>query len=324
MKAIGAGAAGLGAAALGVSGAASAVNMDMSNLYGGTGTLRGETINIAVPKWWPNAFFTSALLAEIYEMAGVPCVTDVITGAGTAFEQTANGTYDLMLAGWLPNLHMSIWNQYKSNLEKVQVNVEETWAGIVVLPEDAGFASDVDTLLSNISYFGGVIWGWGDSGLARNTFPLLLDNPGWTYVGWPGNPIYPSEAYPYLGVTDAFDAWNSAPHPPAVLFWAPHPLWATENLVKVPDPENYYGLGDSIWSIAHMSFRDRFPLQHLFLKTFTVSVDQQNNYLYEYSAQLGNATTSNQLNALRARIKTELLTGPMPDWWPKAFVWPPR
>ncbi|MFP3945589.1 MAG: glycine betaine ABC transporter substrate-binding protein [Archaeoglobaceae archaeon] len=103
-----------------------------------------ETIIIGVPPW-DESPPKASVIKQILEEEGYDVETQEMD-IGIIYNQMAEGEMDFLLDAWLPVTHEEYWDRFSDDLEEVNVNMPDTYLGLVV-PQyvcDAGITSIED------------------------------------------------------------------------------------------------------------------------------------------------------------------------------------
>ncbi len=103
-----------------------------------------EALTIGVPPWDAPPV-KARVVKQILESEGYNVELQSLD-AGIVYNQLSTGEMDCTLSAWLPVTHEEYWDQFGDELEEVQVNMPDTYLGLVV-PQyvcDAGIESIED------------------------------------------------------------------------------------------------------------------------------------------------------------------------------------
>ncbi|MFO8016059.1 MAG: glycine betaine ABC transporter substrate-binding protein [Candidatus Woesearchaeota archaeon] len=238
-----------------------------------TGSDKG-TISFGLPPW-PGVTVKTAVVKQILEEKGYTVESNELD-AGIVYASLAQGDLDVLLAGWLPVTHKDYWEQHGDNLEKVRVNVDETWLGLAVptyVYEDG--VTSINDLNENVDLFDGQIIGIEPgAGIMQSTEEVMdtysLDD-------------YELVSSSTPSMMAEVDASVRQEEPVVFTIWEPHSAFAKFDIKKLDDPEEIYGGGDVVYTITRDGFSDEYPEVYSFLENFEVTPDTQSEWILEYS-----------------------------------------
>ncbi|MFB8763729.1 glycine betaine ABC transporter substrate-binding protein [Nocardiopsis alba] len=210
----------------------------------------GGSIDIGLIAWEEAIAVTNMWKVVLEEKGYDVTLTDV--DVAPLFQGLENGDVDLYLDVWLPTTHADYWEDYGSDLEKIN-----TWYDNAVLtltvPE---YMEDVNSIAD---------------------LPEYTDELGNRIVGIdPGaglTRVTKEEAMPGYGLDEGFELVESSSaamlaeldsaiaeeEPIVVTLWRPHPVYAKHDLKDLEDPEGLMGDAETLHSVGREGFGSDYP-----------------------------------------------------------------
>ncbi len=239
-------------------------------LYAG----RDTTLFVVPP--WPGVTVKTAVVKHILENEGYTVETKQLD-AGIVYQQIADKEgIDAMLAGWFPVTHGEYWDRYSYGLEQVAVNEPTTWLGLAVptYVYEAGIHS-VEDLKGNSSKFDGKIVGIEPGAGIMNSTEQAIS----TY----GLEEYDISQGSTPTMITSLDRAIQKEEWVVVTLWEPHSAFAVFDIKKLDDPEDIYGGGDKVYTVARNDFQEDYPKVYAFFKKFQIEADTQSEWIHQYS-----------------------------------------
>ncbi|MEV7089064.1 ABC transporter permease/substrate binding protein [Streptomyces sp. NPDC093085] len=186
---------------------------------------------------------------------------------GPMYEAMSRGQIDVQFDGWLPNAQKRYWDKYKNDLTQLGSWYGPTTREIAV----PSYVKGVDSLAD--------LKGRGDEFKGR----IVGIEPGAEEMNVLKETVLPG--YGLDGEYKAVDGSTPAmlaelkrayakKEPIAVTLWSPHWAYKEYDLTKLKDPDQAFGEGDRLTTVAHKSFPGNYPQLTKWFKDFTLSEEQ--------------------------------------------------
>ncbi|MFB6089152.1 MAG: glycine betaine ABC transporter substrate-binding protein [Candidatus Aenigmatarchaeota archaeon] len=233
------------------------------------------TITLATPSWTGSTIKTHVVKNVLEDIGYNTEIKNL--DVGIIYNQLAEGKVDIFVESWLPTTHAEYLEEYNNSLNKINVNLDETFAGLTV-PEyvyNEGIHSITD-LKNKSEEFGDTILciGAGD-GMTLNTEEAIEK------YNLTGFECKTSSTSAMLAQVERFlnkDEWF------VNLAWEPHYMFFEFPLKKLDDPiKAYGGQEELVYTITRNGFERDYPEAAEFLKAFEVTTEDQNNWIYSYA-----------------------------------------
>lgn len=276
------------AGGLGVFGGSSSSDDTASADPGNVG--QGKAVSMGyIP--WDEGIATTFLWKEMLEQRGFK-VDAKQYDAGPLYAGQAAGQVDIQTDSWLPTTHATYWAKYGDKLEDMGSWYGQTSLEIAVPSYVKGVKTMAD-LKGKGSTFKGRIVGIepsaGEMGLLKTKVLKAYGLDKEYKVVDSSTPSMLAE----------LKRSYAKKEPVAVVLWSPHWAYATYDMTKLADPQNAWGKGDGIHTLARKGFTDDNPQAAAWLKNFKMTEDQ----LGTLEAQIQKSGKGNEQEAVKTWLK---------------------
>lgn len=243
----------------------------------GPETVPQEEIVFGKPNW-PGVTVKTHVAKNILEEKGYNVRIVSIADPGLIYAAMADDkpTVDVLLGAWLPATQRPYWIKYNHSLEKININLNQTWLGLGVpgYVYDAGIHSIPDLKGHADEFKGRIVTLEAGNGMtiASEEAIKIYDLDGFK-VQTSSTPAMLAE----VTRAEKKNEW--------IVFnaWEPHYMMLDYDIHKLEDPENLFGGGDEVvYTVARKDFKDDYPWVYEFLQEFQIDVDSQSNWIKEY------------------------------------------
>jgi len=237
-------------------------------------TEKKGTVSFALPPW-PGVTVKTEVVKQILEEKGYTIEKNTLD-AGIVYAEMAEGNIDVLLAGWLPVTHQDYWALYGDSLEQVNINIPSTWLGIAVptYVYEQGVTSIYDLETYADEFDNRIVGIEPGAGIMAST-TTAIDVYGLDSITLQSSSTPAMMAEVDSSIND--EEWI------AFTIWEPHSAFARFDVQKLEDPEEVYGGGDVVYTIAREGFSEDFPEVYAFLQNFAVDPDDQSGWILRYS-----------------------------------------
>ena len=228
---------------------------------------------------WAENVANTYLWAEILEEEGYDVETTQ-ADAGVIFADVADDGVDAFLDVWLPTTHEGYWDEFADEVVDLGIWYEGEATLELAVPQyvadDLGVTSIPD-LSGQGEEFGGQIIGIDTgAGLFQITEEDVIPGYGLEDEGW--EQVAGSEG----AMLAELDTAIEAEEPIVVTLWTPHHAYSAWELVKLEDPEGFYGEGEDLHGVASQAFADEQPEVVEWLENFSVTEDELADLLLRF------------------------------------------
>ncbi|PAZ12740.1 glycine/betaine ABC transporter permease [Streptomyces sp. SA15] len=240
----------------------------LAPVAGGTkaqGKDAGKTVDMGYFPW-DEAIAATYLWQNILEDRGYKPNVEQLD-PGPLYTSLAQGQMDVQLDGWLPTTHKQYVDRYKGQLEDLGSWYGPTSLELTVPSYVKGIDSLAD-LKGQGKKFGGKIIGIEASAGMMGT----LNSKVLKAYGLQGE--YKVVSSSTSSMLAELDRSIKKREPVVVTLWTPHWAYGKYDLKKLKDPEEAWGKGEQIHTVAHKGFSEEFPEFAGWLKNFKLTEEQ--------------------------------------------------
>ncbi|MFI9806958.1 ABC transporter permease/substrate binding protein [Streptomyces sp. NPDC052301] len=261
-----------------------------TSVASGTDVGKGKEIRIGyIP--WDEGVASTFLWKEILEERGFK-VTTTQYAAGPLYTGLATGQLDFETDSWLPTTHAEYWKKYGKQLDDLG-----SWFGPTSLELTVpSYVKDVNSLADlkdHASEFGGRIVGIepsaGEMGLLKSEVLQRYGLQGTYDVVDGSTPAMLAE----------LERAYAKRQPVVVTLWSPHWAYSDYDLKKLEDPQNAWGKGDGVHTLARKGFTAANPEVGRWLKGFSMTERQ----LTGLESRIQRAGKGKEQDAVRAWLR---------------------
>ncbi|MFI2212755.1 ABC transporter permease/substrate binding protein [Streptomyces sp. NPDC020141] len=240
---------------------------------------------------WDEGIASTFLWKEVLERRGFQVETKQLE-AGALYTGLAGGQIDFQTDGWLPVTHAQYWKKYGDRLEDLG-----SWYGPTSLelsvPSYVDGIDSLDDLKGQSDRFKGRIIGIEPS---AGMMGLLNDKVLDAY-GLKGEYKVVDGSTP--GMLAELKRAYQKKEPILTTLWSPHWAYSTYDLKKLKDPQDAWGKGDGVHTIARKGFTADHPEIGRWLGDFKMTEKQ----LTGLEAQIQRTGTGKEQDAVRTWLK---------------------
>ncbi|MFF8954745.1 ABC transporter permease/substrate binding protein [Streptomyces sp. NPDC014894] len=240
---------------------------------------------------WDEGIASTFLWKEVLERRGFQVETKQLE-AGALYTGLAGGQIDFQTDGWLPVTHAQYWKKYGDRLEDLG-----SWYGPTSLelsvPSYVDGIDSLDDLKGQSDRFKGRIIGIEPS---AGMMGLLNDKVLDAY-GLKGEYKVVDGSTP--GMLAELKRAYQKKEPVLTTLWSPHWAYSTYDLKKLKDPQDAWGKGDGVHTIARKGFTADHPEIGRWLGDFKMTEKQ----LTGLEAQIQRTGTGKEQDAVRTWLK---------------------
>ncbi len=235
-----------------------------------------DTLHIVTVNWTDNIALSHLVEHIAEEEMGQP-VKLTRQPISQAYTKLGNQEFDLFLSSWQPHTHREYWQNHQDELIKLGSNYKQARIGLAV-PAYMNTRT-IPGLKKIKDSLGGRIIGIEEgAGIVTKT-EEAIEAYGLDYrVVGTSEPAMIATLEASLKEKEAI----------VITAWKPHWLFSEHDLRFLKDPQQVYGQGEQIYSVARKGFQEDFPEIASFLQDFNLQEEQMLGLLAEMQKTDGN------------------------------------
>ena len=219
---------------------------------------------------WTSAEAPTQIAKQILEEAGFDVEITLLTQP-VIFEGLKSGEVDVFMDAWLPYTEAELWDQYKSDLQKVATSYENAPLGWVV-PSYVDINS-IEELKGNAEKFDGKVYTIGaGAGIVGISEDVMKD------YSLDGFELAPSSEPAMMG---ALDSAIKDEEPIIITGWRPHAMFAKYDLKLLEEPKENFKY-DNVYVISYQGLEEKHPEAYDILSKWSIDVDYLEDMMLAY------------------------------------------
>lgn len=237
------------------------------------GDEKKQTIKLAYVNWDSESVVThvmgEALTAAGYNVELVPVDNAVM------WSSVASGEADAFAIASLPKTHVALYEEYGSQLDNLDINVENVRTGLVV-PTYMEVDSIEDLTDEASQVITGIEPGAGQTEQVNQVIEKYPNMEGWT-----------QQTSSAGAMVTALDQAISKNEDIIVSGWTPHWKFEEYDLKFLEDPKQIFSQGEALHSMTRKGFSKDYPQAAQVMTNFSMTVEEVQGILIE----VNNGTT---------------------------------
>ncbi len=229
---------------------------------------------------WPGVTIKTHVAKKVAEYLGYE--TTMTSGSqAIVFKGMETGDIDVFLGNWMPTMKMH-FDKYEETgaIENVRVNLLDVVYKTAV-PKyvwDAGVHSLAD-LNEHADKFNSKIYGIEPGNEGNLIIKNAIDNNTYNLGEWS------LQSSSTAGMMTAVKRAVQSEEWIAFNGWKPHYMNVLFDIKYLEDPENIWGEGERVLTVARTEFKNENPNYYKFLQQFKVTAPMQNQWIYNYKQE---------------------------------------
>ena len=232
------------------------------------------TIIFGMPAWTSTEAPT-AIAEQILEEAGYT-VEKKLLAQPAIFEGMKLEQIDFFMDAWLPYTEETLWNDYKSDLQKIAISYEDVPLGWVVpsyVEEET-----IDDLAGKAEKFDGrVVTIGAGAGIVDISEEVMADE-NYNLEGY--SLAYTSEAAMMGVIREKMPKQE----PFIITGWRPHSMFSQHDLKFLEDTQGHFQY-DSVYVLSYQGVEEKYPRAYDIMSQWGISVDELEKMMAAYEKE---------------------------------------